>query len=119
MRFFTKALDRTHISYKCTWARSREQAVSQLAYLRPDITFLNVDTVGIKALAGLERIRATPPLEGVPVIIHTAAITQEYKNEAALMGVYCLERPDTVSDLGDALGKLVGAEQETANNINV
>ena len=108
---FTGALDQLHIPYKCTWAKSGEQAVSQLAYLTPDIIFLDLNMPGMDGLECLAVIKRMSQLEGVPVVLQSSVLSEECRARAMELGAWaCLEKTGTMAGLSELLGRLMGVE---------
>jgi DNA-binding response OmpR family regulator len=114
MKFFLKALDRTHIPYKCTWAKNSEQALSTLAYLKPDIIFLDLGLVDTHSLDAPVALKRAPQAQAVPLVLYSPAMSDEFKTQGMALGAAaCLVRPPTVSDFADALGRLVNSKAGT------
>lgn len=112
--FLLDALDRVNISYKCTWAKNGEQAVSQLTYLTPDIIFLDINMPGMNGFECLAAIKQVPRLQHVPVVLHSSAMSDDCRAKGMNLGASaCLAKQDVVSELGDILRKLITAGTAT------
>src|SRR4051812_35152417 len=93
LNFFVEAMDKTGITYKCTWATSGTQAISQLQYLTPDVIFLNLDAPGTEGLAILGEIRRIPRLADVAVMVYSAGMSEHTCKAAVALGAdTCLTR---------------------------
>jgi len=107
----TDALKQVNMPYKCTWAKSGEQAVSQLAYLTPDLIFLDINMPGMNGFECLAAIKQVLRLQGIPVVLHSSAMSEDYRRRGMELGAAaCLAKPDTISDLMYLLGTLTTAK---------
>jgi CheY-like chemotaxis protein len=108
------ALEQLNIPFKCTWAKNGEQAVSQLAYLTPDIIFLDVNMPGMNGFECLAVIKQVPRLQRIPVVLHSSVMSADYRARGIVLGASaCLAKPDDISELAEKLRKLITAEATT------
>jgi CheY-like chemotaxis protein len=111
LTLFVDAMNQLHISYKCTWAISGEQAIQQLLYLTPDIIFLDLQMPGMNGLTCLAAIREMPRLKNTPIIIHSSALTDECRQKAKTLGASaCLVKSGDASALEAILSEYIPAE---------
>src|SRR5882762_7867987 len=82
----TDALKQVNMPYKCTWAKSGEQAVSQLAYLTPDLIFLDINMPGMNGFECLAAIKQVPRLQSIPVVLHSSAMSEDYRRRGMELG---------------------------------
>ena len=114
MLVFTEALRRVPVPSKCTWARSGEQALQQLAYLTPDVIFLDLVIPGMDGLECLEAIRSIPRLQGIPVIVLSPALSMTARSRALALGASnCLSKSKNSKELADALRTVLDASATT------
>ena len=107
---FIDTLDRVDISYKCTWAKSGEQAISQLAYLVPDIIFLDINMPCMNGFECLAAIKQVPRLQQVPVVLYSSAMSEDCRAKGMNLGASaCLAKQNAISELEDILRKLTTA----------
>jgi len=108
LTLFIDALDRLHIPYKCTWAKSGEQALQQLIYLTPDIIFMDVSMPGMSGFECLAAIRQRPRLQACPVILHSTGMTADFRDKGIRLGAAaCFAKSDTPSELAVILEELI------------
>lgn len=108
LTIFMGGLDQVNIPYKCTWAKSGEQAIKQLTYLTPDIIFLDFNMPSMNGLDCLAAIKQLPGAQHVPVILHSFPITAELREKGMKLGAtICLEKPETMTKLAGILKELI------------
>jgi CheY-like chemotaxis protein len=109
MLFLNDALMAAHISFKCTWAKNGEQALEQLAFLVPDIIFLDLSMPGMDGLECLARIKSMDRLRGIPVVLHSSALRKEIRARAIGLGAAaCLEKSASGREIAMVLERLLG-----------
>jgi len=114
LNFFVEAMDKTGITYKCTWATSGAQAFSQLQYLTPDIIFLNLDLPGMEGLTILPEIRNIPRLADAAIVVYSAGMDGDAcKNALALGATACLKMPGSTFELAEELKAVLQEEYST------
>ena len=97
---FMDLLKKADFPCKCTWAKSGVQALSQLAYLIPDIIFLDMNMPGMNGLECLAAIRQMPHLRAIPVVLHSSVISEDCCSKGMNLGaVAYIEKTDTVSEV--------------------
>jgi CheY-like chemotaxis protein len=100
MKFFTKALKSMKMSYKCTWAKSGEQALQQLNYLTVDAIFLDVNMPGMNGFQCLKEIKKMPNCSSIPVILLSSQMNENIRAKGLQLGVTaCFNKLDSIPDL--------------------
>jgi CheY-like chemotaxis protein len=108
LAIFIDGLNRVNVPNKCTWAKSGEQAIKQLAYLTPDIIFLDFNMSQMNGLDCLAAIKQLPQVQHIPVILHSSAITAELREKAMKLGAtICLGKPEMIDKLPGILKELI------------
>jgi CheY-like chemotaxis protein len=111
LHIFVEALKQVSIPYKCTWAKSGEQALEQLLYLKPDIIFLDLHMPGMGGLECLAAIKRLPGVQHIPVNLHSSVMTAELRGQGMRLGASaCFEKSASISELADMLQELMTAE---------
>jgi CheY-like chemotaxis protein len=111
LTLFIDALNRLNIPYKCTWAKSGEQALKQLTYLTPDIIFLDLNMPRMNGLECLTAIKQQARLQACPVVLHSSAMTADWRDKGITLGAAaCLVKSDTGSKLATILSELMPAD---------
>jgi CheY-like chemotaxis protein len=104
---FMAALNKIDLPCKCTWANSGDQAIKQLAYLTPDIIFLDVSMPGMNGLECLAEIRQIHRLQEVPVVLHSMGLPSSYQEKGMKLGASaCVEKPVSDAVLAEIVRKL-------------
>src|SRR5258708_4496446 len=79
-------------------------ALSQLAFARPEIVFLDVNMPGIDGLEICRFLRRDPRTRNLPVVIVSANDEQGYKEAARLAGAnYYIVKPAMIDDVEKAI----------------
>lgn len=100
IQLITAALGCLNADCKCTWARSGEQAVMQLQYLKPDIIFIDYQMPGMDGIQCLQAIKDLPNCKQVPIILHSSNMDEQLRRQAMQLGAYaCLQKPDSLDRL--------------------
>ena len=100
IQLITAALGCLNADCKCTWARSGEQAVKQLQYLKPDIIFIDYQMPGMNGIQCLQAIKDLPNCKQVPIILHSSNMDEQLRRQAMQLGAYaCLQKPDSLDRL--------------------
>lgn len=100
IQLITAALGCLNADCKCTWARSGEQAVMQLQYLKPDIIFIDYQMPGMNGIQCLQAIKDLPNCKQVPIILHSSNMDEQLRRQAMQLGAYaCLQKPDSLDRL--------------------
>jgi CheY-like chemotaxis protein len=108
LTIFVDGLNQVNIPYKCTWARSGEQAIKQLTYLTPDIIFLDFNMPSMNGLDCLAAIKQLPGVQHIPVILHSFPVSAELREKGMQLGAaICLEKPETTIKLAGILNELI------------
>lgn len=111
LAIFIEALDATGIEYKCTWAKSGEQALSQLQYITPHFIFLDLNLPGMNGFETLGAIKKMPLLTTTPVVLYSNGMTEDAVNKGMALGATgCLQKPDSIPLLAQALQSLFKEE---------
>jgi PAS domain S-box-containing protein len=84
--------------------RSAEEALAFLARERPDVITLDIRLPGMDGWEFLERIKASPNLADIPVVI--VSIVAEARQGFALGAAQVLQKPVTREALADAMGRI-------------
>lgn len=108
LTLFVDALNRVNIPYKCTWAKTGEQALKQLIYLTPDIIFLDLHMPCMNGLECLAAIKQQPRLQTCPVILHSTNMTPDWRNEGIRLGAAaCLSKSNSSLELAAILSEFI------------
>lgn len=108
LTLFIGALNQVNIPYKCTWAKSGEQALKQLLYFTPDIIFLDLNMPRMNGFECLAGIKQLPHLQPCPVILHSTTMTADARKEGLRLGAAaCLAKSDTASELAVILTEFI------------
>jgi CheY-like chemotaxis protein len=95
-----EALRTMKANLKCTWARSGEQALAQLQYLKPDIIIIDYNMHGMNGMQCLQAVKGLVNCKEVPVILHSSAMTEQLRAEGLKLGAYaCLQKADSLDRL--------------------
>jgi CheY-like chemotaxis protein len=112
LTLFIGALNQVNIPYKCTWAKSGEQALKQLIYLTPDIIFLDLNMPGMNGFECLAAIKEQSRLQTCPVILHSTAMTADWRDKGIRLGAAaCLAKAGTPSELAVMLAELISIDE--------
>jgi CheY-like chemotaxis protein len=115
VQLITAALDCMNADCKCTWARSGEQAVKQLQYLKPDVIFVDYNMYGMNGIQCLQAIKDLPNCKQVPVILHSSNMTEQLRMQGLQLGAYaCLEKPDSLDRLMTVLQQFASKKASAA-----
>ena len=97
MLFFLEVHQNTQTPSKCTWAQTGDQALKQLAYITPDIIYLDLEMPGTDGFQYLEMIRSIPRLQDIPVVVYAAELTSGIRERAETLGATrCMEKPSGI-----------------------
>ena len=108
LKLFIDALNDVNIPYKCTWAKSGEQALKQLTYFTPDIIFLDLNMPCMNGLDCLAAIKQQPRLKACPVVLHSTAMTVDWRIKGMRLGAAtCLVKAETSSNLVLIMAQLI------------
>lgn len=100
LMFFVEALNYMGVSCKCTWAKSGEQGLKQLAYLSPDVIFLDYNMPRMNGLECLKAIKTMPECADIPVILHSSKMEKQMRAEGLDLGAAaCIRKPDNLPRL--------------------
>jgi CheY-like chemotaxis protein len=100
VQFIFEALRTMKGDLKCTWARSGEQALEQLKYLKPDIVIIDYNMQGMNGIQCLQAIKGLLNCKQVPVILHSSVMTEQLRAEGLKMGAYaCLQKANSLDRL--------------------
>jgi len=92
-------------------AADGEQALARLADDRPDLVLMDMSMPGLSGDAAIQRIRALPRGEGVPIIALTAQTSQMSRQTALEAGASAfLPKPVQREELLAKIGELLGLE---------
>jgi len=108
VELITDILSSMKIDYKCTWARSGDQAIKQLQYLKPDVIFIDYNMYDMNGIQCLQAIKSLPSCRHVPVVLHSSCMTEQLRMQGLQLGAYeCMQK-------ADSLDKLVAVLQQFA-----
>jgi CheY-like chemotaxis protein len=97
LMFFVEALEHVGISFKCTWAKSGEHGLQQLAYITPDIIFVDYNMPGMNGLECLKAIRALASCRSIPIIVHSNKMEPQIQTKALELGATaCISKPESL-----------------------
>lgn len=112
--FFGTALEEFDTPVQFTYIRDSEAAVKQLCNDKdciPDILFLDWNMPRLNGRECLFKIRSTPILADIPVIIYTTSQSQADKQEAKELGAsYFLSKPPSIRQLRTELKNLISKD---------
>ena len=100
VQLIADALKRMKADCKCTWARTGEQALQQLQYLKPDVIFIDYNMDGMNGIQCLQAIKGLPNCTHVPVVLHSSLMTDQLCSNALKLGAFqCLQKPSSFDKL--------------------
>ncbi|OQP62244.1 response regulator [Niastella populi] len=100
IQLISAALNKLKADCKCTWAKSGEQALEQLQYLKPDVIFVDYNMGGMNGIECLQAIRKLPGCSHVPVILHSSLMTDQICSKALRLGAnQCLQKTNSFDKL--------------------
>jgi DNA-binding response OmpR family regulator len=109
------ALNAMKANFKCTWAKSGEQALKQLQYLKPDVIFVDYNMDGMDGIQCLQAIRGLPNCIHVPVILHSSCMSEQIRSKGLQLGAYqCLQKPASFDKLMTVLQPFVFEKSKVA-----
>lgn len=112
--FFGTALEEFDAPIQFTYLRDSEAAVKQLCNGNddiPDLLFLDWNMPRLSGRECLVKIRSTPILDNVPVIIYTTSESAADKKEAKDLGAsYFLSKPPSIKLLRNELKNLISKD---------
>jgi CheY-like chemotaxis protein len=104
---FCEALKNAGIENKVTWAESVDHALKMLAYIHPDIIFIDFNMPVSNGLSGIARIKELDTCGKVPVVLYSNCVAgSNTANAIALGATSCIRKPSSVQELSDALKTL-------------
>ena len=109
------ALNAMKADCKCTWAKSGEQALKQLQYLKPDVIFIDYNMDGMDGMQCLQAIKSLPSCAHVPLILHSSCMTDQLRSKGLQHGAYqCLQKPDSLNKLMTVLQQFAFEKSKAA-----
>lgn len=100
VQLIADALKSMNADCKCTWAKTGEQALQQLQYLKPDVIFVDYNMNGMNGIQCLKAIKELPNCTQVPVVLHSSFMTDQLCSNALELGAFqCLQKPNSFDKL--------------------
>ena len=105
---FMEAISRLNFPCKCTYAQSADQALDILAYLIPDIVFIDVNMPRINGFECIKKIRSKAGHENTCLVIYSNGINEAAIENARSAGAnLCIKKTNNISDLVSSIEDLV------------
>jgi CheY-like chemotaxis protein len=95
--------------HELVWAADGRQGLELVRQLRPDLIICDVIMPHLGGYAVLETVRADPQLSAVPVLLFSAAMTEEARNIALSHGANeVLRKPFDMQQFRNAIRRCLG-----------
>jgi CheY-like chemotaxis protein len=95
-----------------SWAADGEQGLAQVRQFRPDLIICDVIMPHLGGYAVLETVRADPEIAGIPVLLFSAAMTEEARAIALHRGATeVLAKPFELAQFRSAVSRCLGLER--------
>jgi CheY-like chemotaxis protein len=95
-----------------SWAADGEQGLAQVRQFRPDLIICDVIMPHLGGYAVLETVRADPEIAGIPVLLFSAAMTDEARAIALHRGATeVLSKPFELAQFRSAVRRCLGLER--------
>jgi two-component system, chemotaxis family, response regulator Rcp1 len=111
-----EALRAHEVSFEITWVRNGEQAIALIdrgETNNPELFLLDLNLPRVDGRDILAKIRRTPGLAKIPVIIMTSSDSPQDRRETAKLGATCyIKKPPTLDEfimVGEIIGNVVTA----------
>ena len=112
LEIFMEALSQLPVPCKCTYAKSAEQALEILNYLKPDIVFVDSNMPHISGLECVKRIRAKQGHDQTKLVIYSNGIADLSTHELISCGATSfLQKTSTISGLVSGMQRLINSPQ--------
>lgn len=109
--FFCEAVSEVDDSIECISVNGGEEAIQHLKNCSdciPDYIFLDLNMPRMNGKQCLEQIKSNSSFSSIPVIIYTTTKSKEDIEETKYLGaVYFLTKPNTFSDLKEAIKNIL------------
>jgi CheY-like chemotaxis protein len=100
MEILTDALRKVAINCKCTWAKDSLHALEILAYLKPDIIFVDYNMPKMNGIVCIRAIRQLTGYSEVPLVLYSNLNDEAIFKEALAAGVTtCLRKTASFNEL--------------------
>jgi CheY-like chemotaxis protein len=97
--------------HELVWAQDGEQGLAQVSRFRPELIVCDVIMPHLGGYAVLETVRADPEFSGVPVVLFSAAMTEEARAIALRRGATeVLAKPFELAQWRSAIRRCLGQE---------
>jgi len=98
--------------HELVWAADGEQGLAEARQLRPELIICDVIMPHLGGYAVLETVRADPQLSGIPVLLFSAAMSEEARAIALRRGATeVLAKPFELAQLRGAIRRCLGQER--------
>ena len=118
MIILSEALQDTDLSYKCTWAQGVDHALKMLAYMKPDLIFIDLNMPLRDGIDGISSIRQKEHLHEVPIILYSNSIDNSVDLAMATGADLCVKKPTSMNEISAMLVS-VFSHLDTAQKIEV
>lgn len=86
LTLLVEILEMLEIPHQYTWAKSGEQGLRQLAFITPDLIFLDYQMTGMNGLQCLEAIKGISTCKKIPVLLHSSKMDHQLEIKGLQLG---------------------------------
>ncbi|SJZ45360.1 response regulator [Sediminibacterium ginsengisoli] len=108
MIILSAALQDTGLSYKCTWAQGVDHALKMLAYMKPDLIFIDLNMPLRNGIDGISSIRQNGHLHEVPIILYSNNIDDSVDLAMHAGADLCVKKPISINEISALLLNVFG-----------
>lgn len=106
-----QAVHQSRLRYHCVWVESASKADVFLRQWLPDLILIDYNMPVTNGIACLQHIRTLHKLADVPIVMYSTHISEVTRELALTKGASCLQKPSTISQLGQYLIDFSGARK--------
>jgi len=111
LKIFTEVLNEIGTGYKCTWAKSGQQALNQLLYIQPDIIFLDIHMPGMDGFECLGSIKEMQKVKAIPVVLYSTDLhAANYDKGIKLGAAACIKKASDIQHTAETIQQILEAE---------